>query len=141
MTVHTTNRYIAFLMIRWQQKYGHRFIYLYVLNVSNKPSQRFLTFQKTKVIFSNISIEFCYKTVSDKTDTACQIIKIRIQNGFGLLFKRLDRWSRLDRGIYRRNVNDLNKIKSEKICWILTAMQIFFDGKKKSQAFQSILIL
>ena len=25
--------------------------------------------------------------------------------------------------------------------YILTAMQIFFDGKKKSQAFQSILIL
>ena len=63
--------------------------------------------------FSNISIEFFYKTVFDKTNTACQIIKIRVQNGFGLLFKWLDRWSRLDRGIYRRNVNDLNKIKSK----------------------------
>ena len=37
---------------------------------------------------SKISIELCYKTVSDKIDTtACQTIKIRIQNGFGLLLK------------------------------------------------------
>ena len=37
---------------------------------------------------SKISIELCYKTVSDKIDTtACQTIKIRIQNGFCLLLK------------------------------------------------------
>ena len=93
---------------------------------------------------SKISIELCYKTVSDKIDTtACQIIKIRIQNGFGLLLKSdsIDGPDLIVGSTVAMSTTSTKSSLKRFAEYILTAMQIFFDDKKKSQAFQSILIL